>query len=320
MSAQLGLCLADADAIDSVARVMNAASSGIELAAGQELRVVLDRASPDGLQLLVVDANHGLTQAMELLPKFPNARLLVITDEVGDALLASALRTPKLIGFVGRTDGMLRAWELSYLVRRVVTPQQPMPGSHELLNWGASSVTFRPRTTRDRDQAVAAVEVVSARFGMSRRAAALAADAGHELLMNAMYDAPVDAAGNAKYAQDRTASITLLDHEIPTLRLTVDGAHLALDMVDPFGRLPRAKLFGGLLRGRTGAVATHASAVLDVSHGGAGLGMFKLYSTAAILRVEVQPGRQTLVSWVLDRSTGQRGRTMAHSLYFLEGR
>lgn len=324
---QLALCLRDPDALEVVARIMNAASSGLELHVGTELHPTLERVSPSALQLLVVDdANFGA--AIDTLPEgYPNARLIGITDQIDDGMLAAALRDPRIVGFVGRTEQGPRAWELGYVVRRTIVSQQvaaqnvAIPGSNELLNWGASTVTFRPRSTRDRDQTVQAVEVVATRFGMSRRAAAMTADASHELLMNAMFDAPVDSSGRARYAADRAAQITLAEHEIPTLRLTVDGSHLALDISDPFGRLLRSKVFGGVLRGRTGAIATQASSVLDVSHGGAGLGLFNLFNSAAILRIEVSPGRQTLVSWILDRTVGHRTqRTQTKSLYFVEGR
>ena len=158
------------------------------------------------------------------------------------------------------------------------------------------------------------------RFGIGRRLAGTAADAAHELLMNAMYDAPVDASGSPRYAEDRQADIRLEEHEIPVLRLTVDSSHLALDIIDPFGRLPRGKLFGGILRGRSGALASRASSVLDVSDGGAGLGLFNLFSSGAVVRAEVVPGRQTLVSWMLDRTVNQREiRSLPRSLYYLEG-
>jgi hypothetical protein len=318
---QLALCLREPEWIEDVARVMSAASSGLELQVGHDLLATLERTSSSALQLLVTD-EHDLLDAVQITAEsFPNAAVLGLVDSIEDSLLAAALRHPRLLGFVARTDRGPRNWELGYVVRRTVAPQQPIPGSHELLNWGASTVTFRPRTTRDRDQTVQAVELVATRFGMSRRAAAMAADASHELLMNAMYDAPIDATGHPRYAGDRQAQISLLDHEIPTLRLTVDGAHLALDISDPFGRLHRSKVFGGLLRGRTGAVAPSASSVLDESHGGAGLGMFNLYNSSAVLRVEVQPGHQTLVSWMLDRRVSQRTqRKQSRSLYVLEAR
>jgi hypothetical protein len=317
---QLALCLQDQALLEPIARVMTAACSGLELHLGTDLSTALERVSPQALQLLVVDEEASLEAIVEL-DGFPNAKLVVIAEQIDDDLLAAALRSPRMLGIVGRADAGPRAWEIGYLVRRTVMPQQPAPGSHELLMWGASTVTFRPRTTKDRDQTVQAVETVATRFGMPRRAGVAAADASHELLMNAMYDAPIDSSGHPRYAKDRQAQITLQDHEIPTLRLTVDGAHLALDITDPFGRLHRQKVFGGLLRGRTGAVAPSASAVLDTTHGGAGLGMFNLFNSAAILRFEVLPGRQTMVSWILDRTPGPAShRARCRSLYFIEGK
>ena len=317
---QLALCLKDPEAIQSVTRVTSAASSGLDLLSGNDLASVLEGASPETLKLLILDADLLPPGALdEIVSVCPGLAVLVVADEIDDALLATALRIPGLVGFVGRSSGMARSWELAYLVRRVVSPQQPPPGAHELLSWGASSVVFRPRTTRDRDQAVEAVEVVAVRFGVPRRLASVVAEASHELLMNAMFDAPVDPDGRPRYAADRRAAISLLDHEVPTLRLSVDGAHVALDISDPFGRLPRDKLFGGLLRGRTGTVATSASTVLDTSHGGAGLGLFKLFGSASILRVEVVPNCKTVVSWIMDRSVDRRAhRSQSRSVYYVQ--
>jgi hypothetical protein len=47
--------------------------------------------------------------------------------------------------------------------------------------------------------------------------------------------------------------------------------------------------------------------------------MFNLFNSAAILRIEVIPGRLTLVSWMLDRGVSLRThRTQARSLTFVE--
>jgi hypothetical protein len=68
----------------------------------------------------------------------------------------------------------------------------------------------------------------------------------HELLMNAMYDAPVDAQGRPKYAADRKADIRLTDSERPSVRVATDGSRLVLQVRDPFGRLERRHVFGRL--------------------------------------------------------------------------
>lgn len=296
---QMALCLRAAEAAKSVGRVMVAASSGLRLTAGIDLGAVLGTVSPPSLQLLVVDAEFVPPGAIDALVSVcPNVQVVVVTDTIDEVQLASAIRIPRLLGFVGRTEGSARTWEIAYLVRRLVAPHEPVPGTHQLLSWGASSMTFQPRTTRDRDLVVRAIDMVAFRFGASERDAAITAAASLELLNNAMFEAPVDDDGQRRYDPDR--KVALLDREIPTLRLTVDSCHIALDISDPFGRMERNTLFGRLLYPAEAA------------------GITKLYRSGAILRVEVVPGRQTMISWVLDRGAAPRSET--RSLYFLEGR
>jgi hypothetical protein len=319
---ELALCLKDPLAIESVSRVLTAASSGAELHRGNHLDLVLDSVDPQALRLLVVDSNFAEPEMLaSVCEAYPHVKIVVLTDALEEQQLQIAMGSPRLVGFVARRQGVIRAWELVYLVRRVLSPEQPVPGSHELLNWGASSVTFRPKNTKERDSTVEGVEVVAMRFGMSSRMAKMAAEASHELLMNAMYDAPVDKRGRPRYADKRQSAISLQEHEIPTLRVTVDGLHIALDITDPFGRLSRERWFASLLRGKSGLDAADPTRALDESEGGAGLGLHNLFSSAAILRAEVVPARQTTVTWILDLSIERRTqRQMPRSLYYVEAR
>ena len=293
---------------------MTSASSGAPLSSASELRFALGQLHGP-LRLLVTDQTR-LLEALDWLRNDRHTQILVLAQTIDEDLLSLAAGSDQILGFLAWRRVGVRPWELSYAVRRAMAPEQPPPTSADLLLWGASTVTWHPRTSSERDQTVRAVEVVAMRFGIGNRLAAAAADAAHELLMNAMYDAPVDADGFPKYAADRQANLELRDEEVPTLRLTVDSSHLSLDVTDPFGRLTRSSLFNGVLRGLSG----RAEAVLDTSHGGAGLGLFNLFNSSAVLRVEVVPQRLTMVSWTLDRTVGQREqRSLPRSLYFIRG-
>lgn len=319
-ASEIALCLKDPVAIAAVSRILSAASSGLELHSGNHPDVVLDSISSSALKLLLMDASFLAPGALEaVVARYPQTKIALIADQIDASALQEAAKIPAVVGFIARRQGVIRAWELVYLVRRVMNPDQPPPSSLDLLNWGAASVTFRPNSSRERDKVVEAVEVVAHRFGMTSRMAKAAAEASHEMLMNAIYDAPVDKRGRPRYAAKRTSPVVLQSHEIPTLQVAVDGLHIALDITDPFGRLPREKLFSGILRGMSGATAEDARAVLDESSGGAGLGLFQLFNSSAILRVEVVPGRQTTVSWLLDLALERRPRQQtARSLYFIE--
>ncbi|HHO53869.1 MAG TPA: hypothetical protein ENK18_24105 [Deltaproteobacteria bacterium] len=297
-------------ALPSMGRCMSAATSGMPLVSGPTADYVLSRSSDD-LRLIVVDSAN-LMRVVEAIRHLPTARIIVLTTGIDESLLSLALQAPQILGFLAwRTTG-IRPWELSYLIRSVVTPSEVPPSSADLLLWGASTVTWRPRSSSERDQVVDTVEMVARQFGVQTRLAQAAASAAHELLMNAMYDAPVDRSGKKKYAANRRANVHLVEHEIPTLQLTVDNTHLALDITDPFGMMERHHLFGGVIRG--------LMSTLDTSGGGAGLGLSNLFTAGSILRVEVIRGFTTQVSWVVDRTLSQRlKRSTPRSLYFVEG-
>jgi hypothetical protein len=313
---ELALCLKDPLAIESVSRVLAAASSGAELHRGNHLDLVLDGLDPQALRLLVMDSHFAEPEMLASVSEtYPHVKIVVLTDSLDERHLQTALQSPRVVGFVARRQGVIRAWELVYLVRRVLSPEQPVPGSQELLNWGASSATFRPRNSKERDATVEAVQAMAEHYGMSPQMAKIAGQASHELLMNAMYDAPVDKRGRPRYADKRQSAISLQEQEIPTLQVTIDGLHIAIDITDPFGRLAREKVFASLLRGQTSdpTVAPDDNAVPQ--------GLASLFQSAAILRFEVAPARQTTVTWILDISVERWGqRQIPRSLYYVEAR
>jgi K+-sensing histidine kinase KdpD len=131
----------------------------------------------------------------------------------------------------------------------------------------------------------------------------------HELLMNAMYDAPVNAAGEPRFAQDRKADVALAPGEQAILRVATDGNQVALQVRDPFGRLERRHVFDGLARGLSGE--------MDRSHGGAGLGMMVCHNTSTAMFFDVVRDRHTEVTALFELDINLREfRTQAKSLHF----
>lgn len=299
------------NAADSVGRCMSSAASGTPLVSGPTVGDTL--AKLHGEPRLVVVGHEHLPDAVAALQDHPRMQIAVLVPETSDEILLTALRVPQVVGLLAWLPAGVRPWELSYVTRRAVSPQQPTPPTASVMLWGASTVTWRPRDAATRDLAIRSVELVAARFGIHRKVAATAADAAHELLMNAMVDAPVDGRGRPRFSGDRDAVVQLTEDEAPTLQLTVDSSHLALDVTDPFGRLERDHLFEAILRGRTGRPGTTPPGQRP------GLGLFNLFHSAAVLRVEVSPGHHTLVSWIVDRGVSARDRrSMARSLYFVQ--
>jgi hypothetical protein len=178
------------------------------------------------------------------------------------------------------------------------------------LDWGAAAIELEVRTTAERDAAVARIQEFVGTLAVPKRVAEMFGELTHELVMNAMYDAPVDAHGRAKYAGDRKSDIMLDEAEHATVRIGTDGSRLVLQVRDPFGRLERRHVFDGLARGLAGGE-------MDQSHGGAGLGMMVCHNASSAMFFDVARGRHTEVTALFDLDLNLREfRTQARSLHF----
>jgi hypothetical protein len=239
----------------------------------------------------------------------PGLRGVLWTVEPLRRSLRHMVETKAIDHVLGRRDfeSPPRTWEVTMLARRLQTAATAPLGAY--LDWGFSSSDIEIRSTADRDAAAAQIQDFVARLHVPHRVSEMFSELGHELIMNAMYDAPVDALGKPKYAGDRKASIVLAEHERPLLRIATDGTRLALQVRDPFGRLERRHVFDGLARGLAGE--------MDTSHGGAGLGMMVCHNASSAMFFDVVAGRYTEVTALFELDMNLREfRTQAKSLHF----
>jgi hypothetical protein len=202
-----------------------------------------------------------------------------------------------------------RAWEIVMTARRLFAGGSPPPLS-AYLDWGFQAAELEVGSTADRDRAVAEIQDFVAKLGVPKRVGEMFGELGHELLMNAIYDAPADASGRPKYASDRKADVRLADGERPTVRLATDGSKLVLQVRDPFGRLERRHVFDGLARGLAGGE-------MDTTHGGAGLGMMVCHNSSTAMFFDVAKGKHTEVTALFELDMNLRElRTQAKSLHY----
>lgn len=170
---------------------------------------------------------------------------------------------------------------------------QPLLPLQGFLLWGAAAYSTQISNVAGRDAAEARlVKLCTEQLGVSSRIANSVGEVIHELLTNAMYDAPVDAQGRAIYAHDRTAPIQLNNEDRVTFRYGTDGTRLVVETSDRFGRLRRGDFVRSLRRAAAGQV--------NRSAGGAGIGLSMIYRTASVLQVDVEPGQRTRVTTVFD--------------------
>lgn len=314
---RIGVLERNATVAQRVGRVVRAAAGLAEIVVEEDPASLRGALGPDPL-LLVCDVSD-LDLALEWTKRrYPHLAIVAWSSGSMDGLLEAARENPALVSLVGWPSfaSMPRPWEIALATRRIVDGAATAPRLGELFAWGSTIAKYRPRTSAERDAVVAEVAAITERTGASTRAAQRASEVAHELLMNAMYDAPVDEEGTPRYAHDRKADIELLREEVPTFRVGVDGMHLALQCVDPFGGLRRHHVIEGIVRGRRGG---EGAALLDTSNGGAGLGLYRIYTSSTVMITDVDPGRSTSVTAFFDLDVNPReARSLPVSLHMFE--
>ncbi len=137
-----------------------------------------------------------------------------------------------------------------------------------------------------------------------------------ELLMNAIYDAPV-AGGHHHYGElPRTTSVELRPDEYSKLNFGCDGSVFGISVADPFGALTRQKLFQYLKKVLRRSDSTN---LIDTKKGGAGLGLFKILYSSHSLICNVEPQKCTEVMALIDIQHQVRDFSkMARSVHYFE--
>lgn len=296
-----------------IARVVRAASGFEDVVVESDPATLRSQLADDPI-LLACDA-ADLDVALEwAATRYPDLAVVAWSSTPMGPLLEVAARSNPVASLVGWPSfaSMPRPWEIALATRRLVDPSARSPRLAEMLGWSATVEKLRPRTSAERDAAVSRVVGLAERAGAATRLAQRVGEVAHEMLMNAMYDAPVDEFGQQRYAHDRKRPVHLADPDVPTLRFGSDGIHVALQVVDPFGRLERRHVLEGIERGLAGG--------LDTSGGGAGLGFARMYAQSSVLVVDIAPGRFTSVTAFFDMDVNPReARSLPVSLHLFDG-
>jgi hypothetical protein len=220
--------------------------------------------------------------------------------------------TPRLCHLLSWPDFLPtpRAWDLA-----IAASQARKEGAgcswHMLLPAWSMSAVWSLYSSFDRDSVMEAVSAHARALLADERLVEGITEVAYEMAMNAMYDAPADARGHAKYSHDRQRDIALEDDEVPTLWLASDGQTLILQVDDRFGRLRREHILEGISRGLSARTAQGAGEVLNTAQGGAGLGIFRMFQTATSLIFDVNEGQATRVLALFDLTLRSRDRRMS---------
>jgi hypothetical protein len=183
-----------------------------------------------------------------------------------------------------------------------------------LLDWLGPTVSGRRIRLTHASRRVERLDRMSDWFGtqgVGSRTMEQLRDSAEELLTNAFYDAPV-AAGVFKKPVSRTQDVALPDDSACDLAYGCRNDLAIVRVRDPFGSLSRRRLVEVLMR----CSRTDMQVEVDETMGGAGLGMWRIFTAASFVGVSVVKGHHTEILVGIAKRGGPGPKPFAFHFFF----
>ncbi len=136
--------------------------------------------------------------------------------------------------------GLQGPWFMEHLTATLAKLNgAPLFGLRTLLPWGTRVESFSIAASDDKDAAFARIEAFMEGIGIRGRLVARLQGIADEMLMNAVYDAPVNRnSGAFRFAElERSRRVELEEADRPVFSFASDGRTFGLGISDPFGGL-----------------------------------------------------------------------------------
>ncbi len=265
--------------------------------AGEATTALVRAASPGPLicvtrrtELVAVAATRGPAVAfvdLDLLPQLgggmTDLSVVGIVDDSRGGAVRALVSYPWLSHLI--TTSMLASPDARAHIEALLERLELGPTHHVLGSAGVGRTALLGSSSRRENRFERMREFFAAQ-GISARTISSSNDIAEELVTNALYDAPVEA-GYFKTAVLRTEEVELPPEHACEISYGIEQDTVFVRVRDPFGALTRARLLNVLNR------CTAAGVSLDESRGGAGLGLWRIFSTASSIAITVNPGSLT---------------------------
>lgn len=157
---------------------------------------------------------------------------------------------------------------------------------------------FRLRDFQGRSTAIDTILQFAEQRGIRRQVRSAIGQVCEELLMNALYDAPIDEHGNQIFAEvDPHARVDINSPRPVSIRYAATESQFAIAVRDRFGRLAKNTILAYINKCLT------SGNQIDRKTYGAGLGLYLVANAAAGYIVNVAHGMATEVVCMFDRGT-----------------
>jgi hypothetical protein len=190
-------------------------------------------------------------------------------------------------------------------------------GTDKLVKPGTKVQTIPLKMSTQKQEAVEAVRNYLVALKFQSRMATVIANAVDELLMNAIFDAPVDAMGRHLFeSTSRATNFNLDGQRSVELHVAYDGAYVTLTAVDLFGSLDKNRLLSAISKIYTDQEYRVRSAVA-----GAGIGLATVFHSGGSFLFSSENRSKTEVTVFFKRCDSYREfksqfRFLATQFYF----
>jgi len=234
---------------------------------------------------------------MHLDGELAGASAAILGRLVGDTRVIAVIPRSNLAAVVDimqaseRVAGMMVAEDLdpsalSAMATRVLAGD--IFGLEKLVPWGTLVHSNLVGDFQEKSVCIAQVSEFAEAMGVRRKYRESIEQCLDEMLMNALYDAPVDEQGRQIFAEIPTKTrISLRVEQKVVVQYACDGKQFVLAVRDAFGTLERSTVLRYLHK------CLHAEQQIDRKVGGAGLGLYLMVNAASEVYFNVLPGVAT---------------------------
>jgi hypothetical protein len=257
------------------------------------------------------DISHGELQAallvMHLDGTMARAALDLIPRLTGEARVIAVLPRANLAAVVDvmqgsdRVAGMMAAEDfdmklLSAMATRVLAGD--IFGLEKHVPWGAQIHSYLVGDYQEKSLCIAQISEFAEAMSVRRKYRESIEQCLDEMLMNALYDAPVDEQGRPIFSEIPTKTrISLRVEQKVVVQYACDGKQFVIGVRDAFGTLDRDTVLRYLHK------CLHNEQQIDRKAGGAGLGLYLITNSSTGVYFNVLPGVATEAVCTFDLET-----------------
>lgn len=259
-------------------------------AAGADARAIasfedLPKGSIDASLVVLHLADADNDAVARVAKQLKNGSQLIVLLPRGDlAATVAALQSHEGVAGVLNAD-RIRPQEVTAMATRLLFGD--IFGLDKVLPWGARIHSLQVGTYDEKSAAIDQISSFAASIGIRRKYRENIEQCCDEMLMNALYDAPVDADGKPLADRPGRNRPALEGDDKAVIEYGFDGQRFAVAVRDRFGRFERSMLIRYLDK------CLHSHQQMDRKPGGAGLGLYLISNSATSLMFNLLPGVAT---------------------------